>query len=335
MPDPTVPSPPPTRLNRRRLLQATFAVGAVGALGAVGTVGTVGQRAAFVHTDRRSVVVRDVTKVVPSSAHVDGAGVKLRKILGGRTLPMLDPFLMLDEFKSDRPEEYRAGFPTHPHRGFETVTVMLSGEVTHADSVGNRGVIEGGGVQWMTAGRGILHSEMPDTTTSGGLLHGYQLWVNLPAAQKMIRPRYQELTKSAFPTIDVDAARVRVLAGRIGRVSGPIDGIATAPLVLDATLGPGGRLRHDVDGGHAAAVYVVEGDIAVGPRRASVAQGRLAVLSSGDVVDLEAARGARVLVLAARPLGEPVARRGPFVMNTEAELDQAVADYRSGRLAGG
>jgi hypothetical protein len=310
--------------TRRRLLQGALALGAVGALGA------------FVHTQRRGVVVRDVGRIVDSTPHRDGAGVKLSKILGGRVLPLLDPFLMLDEFKSDRPEDYVAGFPTHPHRGFETVTIMLAGEVAHEDSVGNRGVIAGGGVQWMTAGRGILHSEMPGTTTSKGLLHGYQLWVNLPAAQKMTKPRYQELAASAFAAVDVEEARVRVLAGRVGKVRGPIDGIATAPLVLDASLGARGRLRHDVDGGHAVALYTIDGDVDVGPRRVTVPQGRLAVLSPGDVVDVTAGeRPARVLVLAGRPIGEPVARRGPFVMNTQAELDQAVADYRSGRLVDG
>jgi redox-sensitive bicupin YhaK (pirin superfamily) len=309
--------------TRRRLLQGALALGATGALGA------------FVHTSRRGVVVRDVARVVPSQPHKDGAGVKLAKILGGRALPLLDPFLMLDEFKSDRPEDYVAGFPTHPHRGFETVTIMLAGEVAHADSVGNRGVIAGGGVQWMTAGRGILHSEMPGTTTSGGLLHGYQLWVNLPAAHKMTRPRYQELTASAFSAVDVDDARARVLAGRVGGARGPIDGIVTDPLVLDATLGERARLRHEVPAGHAVAVYVVEGAVGVGERRTPVGQGRLAVLAPGDVLDIVAPAPARVLVLAGRPIGEPVARRGPFVMNTAAELDQAVADHRSGRLVDG
>ena len=314
---------PSTRVTRRRLLQGAGALGVTAALGA------------FVHTARRGVVVRDVTKVVPSSPHVDGAGVKLNKILGGRALPLLDPFLMLDEFKSDNPADFMAGFPTHPHRGFETVTIMLSGEVVHKDSVGNHGVIAGGGVQWMTAGHGILHSEMPNAPTPTGLLHGYQLWVNLPAAQKMTRPRYQDRSASAFSSIDVDDARVRVLAGRVGNTRGPVDGIVTAPLVLDATLGERARLRHDVDGGHAVAVYVVAGAVAVGERRAAVGQGRIAVLSPGDVVDVVATQPSRVLVLAARPIGEPVARRGPFVMNTAAELDQAVADYRSGRLTSG
>jgi hypothetical protein len=304
-------------------LQGAFALGATAALGA------------FVHTTRRGVVVREVERVVPSSPHVDGAGVKLNKILGGRALPLLDPFLMLDEFKSDRPADFVAGFPTHPHRGFETVTIVLSGEVAHEDSVGNHGVIAGGGVQWMTAGRGILHSEMPAVSTPGGLLHGYQLWVNLPAAHKMTRPRYQDLSGSAFSTVAVDDARVRVLAGRVGNTRGPVDGIVTAPLVLDATLGERARLRHDVDAGHAVAVYVVDGAVVVGERRAAVGQGRIAVLSPGRAVDVVATQPSRLLVLAARPISEPVARRGPFVMNTAAELDQAVADYRSGRLAGG
>jgi redox-sensitive bicupin YhaK (pirin superfamily) len=314
---------PRSALSRRALLAGSVALCAAGGFGA------------FVQTARRSRVVREVVSVVPSSPHVDGAGVQLRKILGGRALPLLDPFLMLDEFKSDRPEDYVAGFPTHPHRGFETVTIMLAGEVAHQDSVGNQGIIAGGGVQWMTAGRGILHSEMPTTKTSGGLLHGYQLWVNLPARQKMTSPRYQEFSRDAFPWIDVDESQVRVLAGRLNRVRGPIEGVATAPLVLDATLGARGRLRHDIEPEHAAAIYVVAGAVAVGEAGTSVAQGHLAVLSSGDVADIRASSGSRVLLLAGRPLREPVARRGPFVMNTAAELDRAVADYRSGRLVGG
>jgi hypothetical protein len=248
---------------------------------------------------------------------------------------MLDPFLMLDEFKSDRPEDYLAGFPTHPHRGFETVTIMLDGEVAHADSVGNRGVVGAGAVQWMTAGRGILHSEMPRATTPGALLHGYQLWVNLPAAQKMTKPRYQEIAASAFPSLDVDDGRVRVLAGRVGAVRGPIDGVATAPLVIDARLPARGRLRHDVEPGHAVALYTVDGSVRVGEQRTPVAAHRFVVLGQGDVVDIVADDAARLLFFAARPIGEPVARRGPFVMNTDDELRQAFADYRSGRLVGG
>ncbi len=314
--------------SRRRFLQTLAATAAV-------TVPAWLGGAACVRTARRGVVVRDVVRVVAPAPHRDGAGVALAKLLGGRALPMLDPFLMLDEFKSTRPEDYLAGFPTHPHRGFETVTIMLHGEVAHADSVGHRGVVGADAVQWMTAGRGILHSEMPRATTPGGLLHGYQLWVNLPAAQKMTTPRYQELSASAFPSVDVDDARVRVLAGRVGGTAGPIDGVAVAPCVLDVRLLRGGRLRHDVEGGHAVAVVAIEGGVRVGERRTPLPAGHFAALGPGDVVDLVAEDDARLLVLAGRPIGEPVARRGPFVMNTDAELRQAFDDYRSGRLVGG
>jgi quercetin 2,3-dioxygenase len=283
---------------------------------------------------RKAAASREVERVVAAVATRDGAGVALRRALGGRPLPMLDPFLMLDEIKSDRPEDFEAGFPTHPHRGFETVSYLIDGRFEHADSVGNRGVIGPGDVQWMTAGRGIVHSEMP-RQEPGRLMWGLQLWLNLPAADKMTPPRYQELGAAAIPTATLGDARVRLVAGALDGVRGPIDGIVVAPILLDAALPPGGRFVHRLPDHHAAFLYCLDGELAVGQRGVAVPAASLAVLGPGRDLAIAAPVGGRFLLLAARPIGEPVARRGPFVMNSEAELDQAVADFRSGRLVDG
>lgn len=286
-------------------------------------------------TPPRSRVVRGVSEIVRGVAHRDGAGVALTKMLGHRALPMLDPFLMLDEFHSSDPKDFEAGFPTHPHRGFETVSIVLDGHVVHEDNVGNRGDISAGGVQWMTAGKGILHSEMPRASSSTGALWGYQLWVNLPSKDKMTRPRYQDMAASTFDTVTVDDATVRVLAGRVRNTAGPIDGIATKPLLLDVSLDAGARFRHDVAGTHTAFVHVVSGEVAFGDEPRGVPAQHIAVLSRGDTLVATARAASRLLVFAGTPIGEPVARRGPFVMNTEEELRQAFEDYRSGRLTEG
>lgn len=288
-----------------------------------------------VHTASRTRRVRAVTQLVPGHASRDGAGVELRRLLGGPSLSMLDPFLMLDEMRSRDPADFIAGFPTHPHRGFETVTLMLEGEVTHEDSAGNRGVIRGGGVQWMTAGRGILHSEMPRASEPGGELWGYQLWVNLPAREKMRAPRYQELTDSAFAPVGLGDAAGRLLAGRVGTRRGPIEGISIDPLVLDISAEAGALLTLELPPDHAAFFYVAQGSLRVPEGPGAIEAGQSAVLGAGDEWLAEATSASRVLFFAGQPLREPVARRGPFVMNTEAELRQAVADYRSGRLVGG
>ncbi|MSP17654.1 MAG: pirin family protein [Myxococcales bacterium] len=309
------------RASRRRFLT-----------GLAGTVGlaSLGCRP----VPRRSVSAREVVRVVTAEPRRDGAGVSLRRSVGGAALAMLDPFLLLDELHSDRQEDFIAGFPNHPHRGFETVSYLIAGSFAHADSVGNHGRIGPGDAQWMTAGRGIVHSEMPEQEP-GRELWGLQLWVNLPAARKMMRPRYQELGASAIPALDVADARVRLVAGTVGAKRGPIDGIAGAPTMLDATLPPGGRFHHELPGGHAAFVYLLAGSAQLGPQRTPLSVGQLAVLGAGREVSVKSDGGARLLLLAAAPIGEPVARRGPFVMNSEAELDQAVADYRSGRLTDG
>jgi hypothetical protein len=277
---------------------------------------------------------RHVARVVTGQETSDGAGVRLRRVIGAAALDHLDPFLLLDEFRSDSPDDYGAGFPDHPHRGFETVTYMLAGSMRHRDHAGNQGDLAAGSVQWMTAGRGIVHSEMP--RQRDGLLWGFQLWVNLPARDKMCPPRYQDIPPERIPEISpAEGVRVRLVAGELGGVAGPVEGIVTAPLYLDVALAPRARFECPLPPEHSAAAYVFdgEGDLGGAPDRAgrALAAGRLAVLEGGDRMAAAAGTGPmRFLLLAARPLGEPIARHGPFVMNTRDELRQAVEDYQNG-----
>jgi redox-sensitive bicupin YhaK (pirin superfamily) len=276
---------------------------------------------------------RDVVRVVDAQSTVDGAGVKLKRSLGTSALPLLDPFLMLDEFHSKREEDYIAGFPSHPHRGFETVTYMIAGAVDHRDSLGNHGHLGPGSIQWMTAGRGIVHSEMP--RGEGGGLWGFQLWVNLPASLKMTRPRYQDLGPEHVAEVDVDGAHVRLVAGEAFGRSGPVNGIVTAPSMLDVALRPNGRFEHVVPARHNAFAYVFDGTALFGRSATRTGPGQIAVFGPGTVVRATSDDGARMLLLSGEPIGEPVARRGPFVMNTDEEIQQAIDDYRNGRLVGG
>ena len=272
---------------------------------------------------------RTVTKVVRGRAASDGAGVKLSRVIGQPALPDLDPFLMLDEFRSDEAADYMAGFPNHPHRGFETVTYMLAGRMRHGDHKGNVGLLRPGSVQWMTAGRGIVHSEMPEQ--ENGLMWGFQLWVNLPAKDKMIEPRYQEFAPEEIPETAKDGVRVRVIAGRFGDVEGAVRAVATEPLYLDLALSAGAAVDVPVTAGHAAFAYVFEGSVEIGGR--AIQRGELAVLSDGAAVSLKAGEGAgRLILLAGRPLREPVAKYGPFVMNTPQEIHDAIADFQAGRF---
>ena len=264
----------------------------------------------------------------------DGAGVKLRRVVSPDGMRRLDPFLLLDEFGSDSADDYIGGFPPHPHRGFETVTYMLEGRMRHEDHLGNVGRLVSGGVQWMTAGRGVIHSEMPEQ--EAGRMRGFQLWINLPAAEKMGDPGYRDIPPEEIPTVSLDGGvTVKVIAGRFahagGEVSGAVEKVATAPLYLDLQLPAGGALEVPVPAGHTALVYAYEGTLDVAGE--ALAARRLAILGDGDAVAVRGgAGGGRALLLAARPLGEPVAHYGPFVMNTRAEIEQALADYRDGRL---
>ena len=259
----------------------------------------------------------------------DGAGVKLIRVIGQPALPDLDPFLMLDEFGSDDPKAYIAGFPDHPHRGFETVTYMLAGRMRHRDNKGNEGLLTAGSVQWMTAGRGIVHSEMPEQEQ--GLMQGFQLWLNLPARDKMSAPRYQDIAPDLIPTVTpAPGVSAKVIAGRFAGVQGPVEAGATEPFYADFRLQPAAAVEVPLPLGHNAFVYVYEGAAEIGGR--IVERGSIAVLDRGAAVRISADHGARLIVVAGKPLGEPVARYGPFVMNTDGELRQAFADYQAGRF---
>ncbi len=261
----------------------------------------------------------------------DGAGVKLKRIIGQPGLDMLDPFLLLDEFRSDQAGDYIAGFPEHPHRGFETVTYMLAGNMRHGDNHGNVGRLTAGSVQWMTAGRGILHSEMPEQ--EDGLMWGFQLWVNLPAQDKMTAPRYQDIAPERVPVVHpADGVEVRVLAGELDGVSGPVEGIPTAPVYLDISLQPGAQFVLSLPAGHRGFAYVFDGESALVAGE-TLRRSELGVLSEGEQLRLAGTDApARLIVVAGRPLQEPVARYGPFVMNTAEQIHEAIADFRAGKF---
>lgn len=264
----------------------------------------------------------------------DGAGVKLTRVIGGPDLPELDPFLLLDEFGTERAEDYIAGFPSHPHRGFETVTYMLDGRMRHKDNHGNDGLLVPGSVQWMTAGRGLVHSEMPEQEE--GRMRGFQLWVNLPAKDKMVAPRYQEFPPEQLPVATpVAGVTVKIIAGEVDGVRGPIVQPATDPLYLDVELAPGADWLYALPAGHNAFAYAFEGAVSLGEGEDArpLAAQEMAVLGGGDALRLRAGDGgARLILVAGRPLREPVARHGPFVMNTREELMQAFVDYQEGRF---
>jgi len=279
--------------------------------------------------------VRKIEKVVSGQATSDGAGVELVRMIGQPQLMELDPFLLLDAFRSDDPDDYIAGFPSHPHRGFETVTYLLNGRMRHRDNAGNEGVIEPGGIQWMTAGRGIVHSEMPEQ--QDGLLEGFQLWINLPAAHKMTPPAYQEHADEQIPLESRAGVQVRVISGTTSRgTTGPVIQPLTEPLDLDVSLSPGSKFDESLATAHNAFIHVIEGEISLETSdapHANLGHDQLAVLTKGDRGVVQGgAGGGRVLLVAAKPLNEPSARAGPFVMNTESELRQAFSDYQRGAL---
>ena len=284
---------------------------------------------------------RRVARLIPSVETSDGAGVKLRRSIGSQRGLSLDPFLMLDEFGTDNPDDYIAGFPEHPHRGFETVTYMLDGRMQHRDHLGNVGELGPGGVQWMTAGRGVMHSEMP--LQESGRMRGFQLWLNLPAREKMKPAAYRDIPAEEIPRVRVaEGIEAGVIAGTLRaqgvEVHGPINTpqapLTTDPLYLDLHLDPGARFVQPVNAAHRVFVYVYEGGLEVDGQ--PVAMRAAAVLEDGDAVQLQAgAEGARVLLLGGKPLQEPVVQYGPFVMNTSEEIEQAIRDYQSGSLVSG
>lgn len=276
---------------------------------------------------------RTILQQLPGMPTSDGAGVKLTRIIGTPQLDMLDPFLMLDCFESDDADDYVAGFPTHPHRGFETVTYLLNGRMRHKDNAGNEGVIEPGGVQWMTAAKGILHSEMPEQEE--GLLKGFQLWVNLPAKAKMGEPEYQEFPPESTPLERREnGTEIRVIAGETNQGTvGPVINQYTYPTYMDVSLPANTGFEQSLAIDHNAFIYVIEGEVAV-QNVEKVSAKNLAILSKGDTVSVTSGdKGARFLLIAGKPLNESVARMGPFVMNTQAEIRQAVEDFHSGKFA--
>ena len=277
---------------------------------------------------------RKIEEVLVAQSASDGDGVRLKRVFGGGNLARFDPFLMLDEFGSNDPGDYIGGFPSHPHRGFETVTYMLEGHMEHRDHMGNVGQLMAGDVQWMKAGSGVIHSEMPKQVE--GRMRGFQLWVNLPASEKMTPASYTELAAASIPQYEIDGIHVKAIAGGLTlngvSVSGPIAGLATEPGYLDIAVGPAQALLVDVPEGHTALVYVYEGALQIGSDSYSIKAGNLARLSLTGELVIETDADTRLLVISGKPIGEPIVQRGPFVMNTADEIHQAIRDYTDGKL---
>jgi quercetin 2,3-dioxygenase len=276
------------------------------------------------------MTTRSISNIFKARPTIEGAGVRLKRVFGFNEVPQFDPFLLLDDFSSDDPDDYRPGFPWHPHRGIETVTYIMNGAMRHEDSLGNKGVIRDVDAQWMTAGSGIIHSEMPGQET--GLLKGLQLWVNLPAKQKMSGPRYRDIRSETVPEAVVgDRIRVKILAGELAGVRGPVRDISVQPLYLDVAAPPGTHITLPAPRGHTAFVYVIDGAGQFGPGSNPVGSKTLALLSDGTEVEVLAGEEPlRFILVAGRPIGEPVAWQGPIVMNTDEELRTAFEEYRNG-----
>lgn len=281
--------------------------------------------------------MRSVVAIQAGQPASDGAGVRLTRVIGGAGIERFDPFLMFDEFGSDNPDDYIAGFPPHPHRGFETITYMLAGRMRHEDHLGNVGLLESGGVQWMTAARGIIHSEMPEQEK--GLLRGFQLWLNLPSQDKLGVPGYRDIAASEIPRLTTaGGVQVVVIAGQFDdgqvRQTGAVQRPHTEPQLFDLHLPAGGQVAPRVPDGHRALLYVYEGELELpGVIAKTVSAGRLVRLSDEGQLRLSSSKGARVLLIAGKPLGEPIVQYGPFVMNSREEIEQALRDYRDGVLA--
>lgn len=278
---------------------------------------------------------RRLQQVINGQPTSDGAGVELVRVIGQSAFMQLDPFLLLDAFRSDNPDDYIAGFPAHPHRGFETVTYLLSGRMRHRDNAGNEGVIEPGGIQWMTAGRGIVHSEMPEQ--QDGMLEGFQLWINLPASHKMTEPSYQEHDQAHIPLETRPGTSIRVISGETSQgTRGPVVQPLTEPLYLDVRLDPDTAYEENLATDHSAFLYLIEGNIMLADEsgtQQTISRDQLALLGKGDRVELcSLKQTTRFLLIAGKPLNEPIARAGPFVMNTQSELKQAFVDYQSGNF---
>jgi hypothetical protein len=272
---------------------------------------------------------RKIRMTLTRQPTMEGAGVHLHRVFGYSQSPRFDPFLMLDDFRSDTPAHYLKGFPWHPHRGIETITYVTKGDVEHGDSLGNSGVISSGDVQWMTAGSGIVHQEMPKGDATGAM-HGFQLWANLPAAQKMMAPRYRDITAAQIPTVELEhGVRVNVIAGTLGGAHGPMDDIVIDPEYFDCSVPAGKTFLHQTDPSYTAFIYVIGGSGTTDGQ--AIENGKLVLFDQGEQLAVSAANeDLRFLLLTGKPLNEPVAWRGPIVMNTQAELETAFQEYRDG-----
>jgi redox-sensitive bicupin YhaK (pirin superfamily) len=269
---------------------------------------------------------RNVEKILERRLTLEGAGVKLRRVLGNDKESTLDPFLLLDHFGSDKPKDYIKGFPWHPHRGMETVTYMWAGEVEHGDSMGNKGVIKSGDVQWMTAGSGIIHQEMPQKYE--GLIQGFQLWVNLPAKKKMINPKYRGIVKEQIPIVQKEDVKIKVIAGNVEKTQGPVRDLAIEIEYFDVELASGKTFEHATAKNNTVFSYIVDGSVEIQDK--IIMQGQCVVFDEGDFAKIGSKKGSRFLFVSGEPLNEPVAWRGPIVMNTELELDKAFEELDAG-----
>lgn len=277
--------------------------------------------------------VKELISTTKGMKTTDGDGVSMVRLIGSAELNMLDPFLLLDAFSSDEPNDYIGGFPSHPHRGFETVTYLLDGKMRHKDNAGNEGLIEAGGVQWMTAGKGIVHSEMPEQ--ENGLLSGFQLWVNLPAENKMVEPQYQEFSAAEVPVEHwQNGTEIRVITGKTQQgTKGPVNNTYVSPLFMDVALKAGKAFQQEIDAEDNTLIYVIDGEVIIGNEKQILSKKNIGILEQGDQIKVTSKTDqARFLVISAKPLNEPVARGGPFVMNTEDQVRQAFSDYRSNRF---
>jgi len=276
--------------------------------------------------------IREVRVTLKSRSTMEGAGVRLKRAFGDVD-PSLDPFLLLDDFHSDNPNDYLAGFPWHPHRGIETITYILHGQVEHKDNMENSGVIGAGDVQWMTAGSGIIHQEMPKKNINDPVLAGFQLWANLPASFKMMDPRYRDITKEQIPEVIVsDGVKVKIICGEINNVKGPVQDIITDPEYLDVSMAPNSEFKHSIDNSHNVFAYVIEGEAIFDPRKDTLVNvENLVIYRNGDEVVVNTKeKPVRFLLISGKPIGEPVAWQGPIVMNTEEELRLAFREYSQG-----
>lgn len=280
--------------------------------------------------------LRPIIEIHSGRPTSDGAGVRLTRVFGGRELERFDPFLMLDEFGSDNPDEYIAGFPPHPHRGFETITYMLEGRMRHRDQMGNVGLLESGGVQWMTAARGVIHSEMPEQTD--GVMRGFQLWLNLPASEKLADPDYRDYAPAQLPrTRTAAGVEVLVIAGQFDdgeqQLEGAVQRPFSEPQLFDLRLPAGSRIAPRLPDGHRVMLHVYEGEVLAQDNPQPVGAGKMLRLGDAGAIELQTSEGARVLLMAGKPLNEPIVQYGPFVMNSREEIEQALQDFRNGTLA--